>query len=668
MSSVFERYARHFRDALGRYFPRTRAYLDENGSLRHDKPSAGSDAPKAGRTKPGRTEPGRTEPGRSKPVEGQKRGASNAGSKQSEKAPPAARKSAQRRAGATTPAIYTAARMKIEDPQVAAMRADVAAAVAAGVVGAPSDEQWAMILSRGHATRVFAGAGSGKSATLILRVVFMLCHLKIPAEQLTVISFTNASCAELRERLVKVLAQFGYTLEGDQARAMVRTFHAAMAAQAREVLPPAGWFEQLSSNSDEPDNPLAGGRLKPAQQKLLKQAYQQAYGEDEIFRQHVHTLLGLKAPEPLQGRGKPKAPFDSFKLAGDFFPAPLFELFYQQAGFIESIGLRIDQLVPEELDCSAKDRLFVHALKIFWVHFERCLVAGNIRTFNGGFQQLCDCVTAKDGLPDAALMPFTHLLIDEFQDISPQIVQWVQALHRSLGRRGHAVSLMAIGDDWQSIYGWRGSSPELFIDFDRHFPSRGKAGQSTLLTLETNYRSIDPIIRDAEKVLEDVTCKQGKTCRAHRETAPDDHGVKLTTGFDLTKGLSGLVKTIQEQAAWLASRDGGRRRGSILVLSRRNEPLDGVREALPRDCPVKAMTIHRAKGLQADVVVILDDCLPPERHPLRNALYAYSGFFRNSYDQAMADEALRLGYVAITRGVSRAFWFTRRRQGAAAKL
>lgn len=662
MSSVFERYARHFRDALGRYFPRTRAYLDENGSLRHERPSAGGEA-----SKPGRTKPGRTEPGDRKPAKGQKRGARKAGGERAKKAQPAPEKSADSKAAATIPALYTAARMKIEDPQVAAMRADVAAAVAAGVVGAPSDEQWAMILSRGHATRVFAGAGSGKSATLILRVVFMLCHLKIPAEQLTVISFTNASCAELRERLVKVLAQFGYTLEGDQARAMVRTFHAAMAAQARDVLPPAGWFEQLSSSNDEPDNPLAGGRLKAAQQKLLKQAYQQAYGEDDVFRQHVHALLGLKAPEPLQGRGKPKAPFDAFKLAGDFFPAPLFEVFYQQAGFIESIGLRVAQVVPERLDCSAKERVFVQALQIFWTHFEQCLSAGDIRTFNGGFQQLCDRIASKDGVPDAALKPFTHLLIDEFQDISPQIVQWVQAVHRSLGRRGQAVSLMAIGDDWQSIYGWRGSSPELFIDFDRHFPSRGKAGQSTLLTLETNYRSVDPIIRDAEKVLEDVACKQSKTCRAHRETAPDDHGVKLTTGFELARGLAGLVKMIREQAAWLAAREGNRR-GSILVLSRRNEPLDALREALPRDCPVKAMTIHRAKGLQADVVVILDDCLPPERHPLRNALYAYSGFFRNSYDQAMADEALRLGYVAVTRGVSRAFWFTRRRQGAAAKL
>ena len=73
---------------------------------------------------------------------------------------------------------------------------------------------------------------------------------------------------------------------------------------------------------------------------------------------------------------------------------------------------------------------------------------------------------------------------------------------------------------------------------------------------------------------------------------------------------------------------------------------------------------HRAKGLQAEVAIILDDCLPVEKHPLRNALYAQCGFFTGSYDQAMQDEARRLAYVAITRGVSRVLWYTRKAQGA----
>ena len=92
--------------------------------------------------------------------------------------------------------------------------------------------------------------------------------------------------------------------------------------------------------------------------------------------------------------------------------------------------------------------------------------------------------------------------------------------------------------------------------------------------------------------------------------------------------------------------------------------MQAITAQLDKKLPVKAYTIHRAKGLQAEVAIILDDCMPPEPHPLRNALYAYSGFFNNSYDQAMQDESLRLAYVAVTRGVSRVFWYCQKTQGA----
>lgn len=120
---------------------------------------------------------------------------------------------------------------------------------------------------------------------------------------------------------------------------------------------------------------------------------------------------------------------------------------------------------------------------------------------------------------------------------------------------------------------------------------------------------------------------------------------------------------IRAQCAHVATRQRADR-NAVLLLSRRNEPLQQVQAQLDRRLPVKAYTIHRAKGLQAEVAIILDDCPPPEPHPLRNALYAHSGFFRNSYDQAMKEESLRLAYVAITRGVSRVIWFSRKPQGA----
>ncbi|MCY1350168.1 ATP-dependent DNA helicase Rep [compost metagenome] len=634
MLSAVKRYKTLLSGALARYFPRTTEYL----RAEHEANAA----PKKSQARTKKTGTGKP---RAKPAAG----------------------TATRPRPATAEGIYGATALRVDAQQVQAMREQVGKAVAAGVISPPSDEQWAMILARQPLTRIFAGAGSGKSTTLVLRVVFMLCHMGVAPERLTVISFTNASCAQLREQLLKVLAFWQFPFDAAQARQCVRTFHSAMGTLAKEVLNNPRWFEQLDdAGAGELDNPLLAGRLRPAQQRLLQQAYQACYAAEADFREKVHSLLDLPPlPEPAEGKPVkiPKAPLDGFRLAGEFTPVPLFEAFHMQAGFMESIGIRLDQLKARELACSARERTFVEALVQFWKHFEALLQQQGLMTFNAAFQRLGQILASGDGVPAQALAPFNHLLIDEFQDVSPQIVQWLQALHRGLARKAEAVSLMAIGDDWQSIYGWRGSSPELFMDFDRHFPSKGKARKSAVLMLATNYRSIEPVIRDGEAVLEAVACKQAKASKAFKAMQPGDHGVKLVARFDLKSRLPELLKEIQTQCEHVAGRR-STERTAVLVLSRRNEPLQAIQAGLDRKLPVKTYTIHRAKGLQAEVAIIVDDCLPAEPHPLRNALYAHSGFFRNSYDQAMQDESLRLAYVAITRGVSRVLWYTQKVQGA----
>nr|WP_017674968.1 DEAD/DEAH box helicase [Pseudomonas chengduensis] len=623
MLSAVARYKQLLSSALARYFPHTTAYLRAEREAAQPR-------------KPAR--------------------------KQSKKKSTGNKKASGRKTDSGKPGpagIYPGTRLKVEDAQVQAMRERVAQAVNARLIGAPSDEQWAMILCRAPLARIFAGAGSGKSSTLVLRVVFLLCHLEVDPKRLTVISFTNASCHELRERLQRLLDFWHYPHD---ARQCVRTFHAAMATLAKEQLGNPRWFEQLDDPSDEPDNPLTGARLRPAQQRLLKQAYQNAYAEDARFRALSHRLLKLPAPEE-PPKGKAKAPLDACKLPGEFAALPLFELLHGQIDFAESLGIRLERLEVKALDCAPRERDFIEAMQRFHQHLTALLKSQGLISFNGAFAQLSDDLQGTEaGKPDPALLALSHLLIDEFQDISPQIVQWLQAVHRRLHAAGERISLMAIGDDWQSIYGWRGSSPELFIDFDRHFPSRGRSKSTTLL-LGTNYRSIEPVIRDGEKVLAEVHSKQAKTCIAAKAMQPGDHGVRLIQRFDLASGLPALLKEITAQCQHVSQRP-NTDRTAVLLLSRRNEPLQQVRAQLDKTLPVRAMTIHRAKGLQAEVAIILDDCLPVEKHPLRNALYAQCGFFAGSYDQAMQDEARRLAYVAITRGVSRVLWYTRKARGA----
>ncbi|MDP3815027.1 ATP-dependent helicase [Pseudomonas sp.] len=662
MLSAVERYKRLISGALARYFPHTTAYLRAEREATVQKKVSGA-LFNVAQQRPAGWPPGMA--GHKKPVVRSNKGAATARKTKASTAKQPAKPRAKA-ARATNQGIYGPGLMAVEAAQIQAMRAQVSQAVAAGVISAPSEEQWAMILGSHPLTRIFAGAGSGKSTTLVLRLVFMLCHLGIQPDRLTVISFTNASCAQLREQLLKVLVFFHYPFDAAQARQCVRTFHSAMGLMAKALLNNPRWFEQLDDKdaaNRELDNPLTAARLRPAQQRLLKQAYQQCYAEEPGFRERVHRLLGLPLPAS-DGTRVPKAPLDGFKLKGEFSAVPLYEAFYAQAGFIESIGICIEQIQVPALSCSTQERCFIEALLLFCKAFECCLHEQGLMTFNAAFQQLTERLNAGgQGVSAEVLKPFSHLLIDEFQDISPQIVQWLQAVQRAQAGQGEAVSLMAIGDDWQSIYGWRGSSPELFIDFDRHFPGKGRAKHSAVLTLATNYRSIEPIIRDGEAVLSGVIYKQGKTSQACKATQPGDHGVRLIQGFDSKARLPELLKEVQAQCAHVAKRQSAERT-AVLLLSRRNEPLQAIQAQLDKKLPVKTYTIHRAKGLQAEVAIILDDCMPPEPHPLRNALYAYCGFFSNSYDQAMRDESLRLAYVAITRGVSRVLWYCHKTQGA----
>jgi len=84
---------------------------------------------------------------------------------------------------------------------------------------------------------------------------------------------------------------------------------------------------------------------------------------------------------------------------------------------------------------------------------------------------------------------FRHLLVDEFQDTNVSQLELVKLLTNQLR------NVCVVGDDDQSIYGWRGAEVENIIDFDKTFPN------TTVVKLEENYRSRAPILAVANAVM-----------------------------------------------------------------------------------------------------------------------------------------------------------------------
>lgn len=238
---------------------------------------------------------------------------------------------------------------------------------------------------------------------------------------------------------------------------------------------------------------------------------------------------------------------------------------------------------------------------------------------------------------------FVWILIDEYQDIDPVQYRIVRLL------QGNRPYLFAVGDDDQSIYGFRGADVQNILRWKKDFPA------GTLLKLEWNYRSASPVLDVANRLFPRKPLFLQKTLRpgSRRQDSLFRHGFVQVNSFD----------NAIEEIEWISrkitdlSHQEGVSLSSIAILCRFNQQVQWYRRALDR-CGimvqdeniegVQILTIHASKGLQYAVVLITglnEGLLPAFPQP-------YWG--RQRSRQHFAEEE-RLFYVAITRAECRLY-------------
>ncbi len=676
------------------------------------------------------------------------------------------------------------------------IKADVARLLPAH--GQPSAAQWKMIFSDTPATSVVAGAGAGKSTTLVLRILLLSHYLGFELDSMTVVTFTRESRKDFINKLIEIFTLWGQPLNLKQARELVRTFHSRILPIVRSL----PGFERLQAFENLSDRPQSGAeevdsnpfdlRSNDAQRQQLNACYHRLFNDDERFRQLIQPLsrAGLQLKElerdhpdvqkrmavtelaakrdeelcdviedlwfragawPIKGIEPNRQAFEingskfhahgyipsldawvvlgfdprenaqltrpnaklsvraewavkrtlfqafcrkpliwldsyessrrvlatlagdasagpgfDYKVKGELASAPLLDCFVAAAGFIENLGLDVPDAVSRmSFAKDDPDRFFFEALSLFWRAFEDHLLDQKppVMTYNRMFALFSEHSPENlKLLSDELLRPMAHLMIDEFQDVSPQIVSWIRASLNEIRSRGPAMhvgrgaqrsSLLCVGDDWQSIYGWRGSSPSYFMEFNKEFPSPS----TTRVMLSDNYRSHQHIIDAAEHIVRAAPAIAGKKAKASGEPKPL-HPVNV-----LERDDEALGQRLAEHY---------RRGDSILMLYRKSsdkllieqhiKPVLNVDSSLPYDARrLKQLTYHSAKGLQADAVFLLGDCQHLTSSPYKNQVYRMAGLGKSGdsepYDTAQKDEILRLAYVGITRAVSHCYWY-----------
>lgn len=203
---------------------------------------------------------------------------------------------------------------------------------------------------------------------------------------------------------------------------------------------------------------------------------------------------------------------------------------------------------------------------------------------------------------------FKVLLVDEFQDTSPDQIAFIL----SLGYQ----KLFAVGDDWQSIYRFRGAEVNNSLNFQKFFP------QSKRLFLTRNFRSQKNIVILGNKVIRLSSSFIRKKLTAF-------HAPTLKTVVYIEKKFVSIKNSWNKAENFL-----NQKHPRITVLVRTNYIKSIIEQLLSREQKqkIEVLTIHASKGLEFEHVVIF--ALAKNILPHRN----------NDFD-----EEVRLLYVAVTR-------------------
>lgn len=288
---------------------------------------------------------------------------------------------------------------------------------------------------------ILAGAGSGKTRVITYRVGYLVQAHQVPGHSILAVTFTNKAADEMRERVRRLLAGLG-----SSGMPALSTFHSfcvrLLRRDGRSLADLRPGFTPSFLIYDEDD-----------QLAVLKAAYRRA-GLDDKFMPYRAALSQIS-----YAKNRREGPEDLWKRRRDPNAERLAAIYEYYEGALRQVNaLDFDDLLLEAV------RLLRH----------------------------------DTGVRDSYNQRYRFLLIDEYQDTNRsqyELVRLMAGLHHNV---------CAVGDEDQSIYGWRGADIRNILDFEKDFPD------AITIRLEQNYRSTKTILDGASAVVAHNRQRKGK--------------------------------------------------------------------------------------------------------------------------------------------------------------
>jgi DNA helicase-2/ATP-dependent DNA helicase PcrA len=318
---------------------------------------------------------------------------------------------------------------------------------------------------------VLAGAGSGKTRVLTMRIAALIDRHGVPPDRIFAVTFTNKAAGEMKQRISRLL-------ERDPSGLWIGTFHSLAARLLRREAELLG-FSRRFTIYDEDD------RLS-----LIRRLMEQQGHSTKLFAPRaVQSVISA-------AKNRMVSPSDLAAANGGFD-----RLAQVAAEVYAALGPALKGANAMDFD-----DLLLHPLTLFREHPDR------LRAYQSRFN---------------------FILVDEFQDTNRAQYELVKLL----GAHGN---VCAVGDDDQSIYGWRGADVRNMQDFLKDFPG------AKLIRLEENYRSTQVVLDAANGVIAENSGRIGKTLTTRRRGG---ESVTLVAAADERDEAEWVVRELQKRSA-----------------------------------------------------------------------------------------------------------------------
>jgi superfamily I DNA/RNA helicase len=376
-------------------------------------------------------------------------------------------------------------------------------------------EQRAAALTNGR-VRVSAGAGSGKSTTLVARIEYLVAELKVPPGRILATSFNQKAGDELREKVARKLGDSKVSKKGDAGKAQVGTMHSVFSRFIRDLGNPAqqALFDDTEYFDKETRQMRKRGGLvsdKTIISAVLR-AWKECFPNPDVqkddkgndMRDASNSLIIIDVPRgqlwkmpPKPGRmsaylNKYQGQGWSVKQAQDWAKSQGTPEAIQSGLFYEMYEGFKGALGPEWRPRLCKDKTAPPRSYTNFVNKVR-QGAPRVGDFSDQLVVMRDMLRNDPRARKEVQERFDHILVDECQDLNPVQFEVFQLMTEHIATDDPKKSFWMVGDDKQSIYEFRGSDPQSFIDLDKN----GFKSQQ----ITTNYRCAPEIVEAANKLI-----------------------------------------------------------------------------------------------------------------------------------------------------------------------